>query len=295
MFTDPGVTEERGKQHLLRLRCTVAAMGASSLLICLLSTYGELHNEHVADEIHRQASPKFGTFICLSCAGTHRGLGVHISFVRSVSMDAFKVGEIARMDKGGNKSWRRFFEEHESTKGSGLDWNETTIPDRYGSDVGDEWKQRLTATVEGREYVPEEKPKAEATRSPDPPLAGDGPVNTSDSARKASNEAYFARLSAQNAARPAGTPPSQGGKYAGFGSDSTEQNTNNPPVMPTAEDFQKDPVAALTKGFGWFSTTVGKGAKTVNDGWIQPAAQKVWIALSYDYFQHLLLSPPPPF
>jgi ADP-ribosylation factor GTPase-activating protein 1 len=45
--------------------------------------------------------------------------------------------------------------------------------------------------------------------------------------------------------------------------------------MPGFDDLQKDPVAALTKGFGWFTTTVGKTAKTVNEGYIQPTAAKV--------------------
>jgi ADP-ribosylation factor GTPase-activating protein 1 len=75
-------------------------------------------------------------------------------------------------------------------------------------------------------------------------------------------------------------PPSQGGKYSGFGS--------APPVkdqeggkLPGFEDLQKDPVAALTKGFGWFTTTVGKTAKSVNEGYIQPTAAKV---ISFPHF-----------
>jgi len=33
------------------------------------------------------ASINNGIFICLKCAGIHRGFGVHISFVRSLTMD----------------------------------------------------------------------------------------------------------------------------------------------------------------------------------------------------------------
>jgi hypothetical protein len=66
------------------------------------------------------ASPKFGVFICLSCAGVHRGLGVHISFVRSITMDAFKAQEIERMREGGNKTWRDFFDDAEANKMAGI-------------------------------------------------------------------------------------------------------------------------------------------------------------------------------
>jgi ADP-ribosylation factor GTPase-activating protein 1 len=34
-------------------------------------------------------------------------------------------------------------------------------------------------------------------------------------------------------------------------------------------------VAALSKGFGWFTSTVTKTAKNVNEGFIQPTAKQV--------------------
>ena len=229
-------------------------------------------------------------------------------------MDAFKSVEIMRMDKGGNAAWKRFFEDHASTKMSGVGWEETTVADRYGGEAGEEWKERLTAAVEGKEYIPGEKPKPATVRSAAGNLpsrtgsaagsrsgtpSGVGRARLADSAsslrsaspssslgtstmgggsRKTQNESYFAKLGSENATRSADLPPSQGGKYAGFGSSpfsETGSGSGANESLPGFDDLQKDPVAALSKGFGWFTTTVGKGAKTLNDGYIQPTAQKV--------------------
>eukprot|EP01036_Dinobryon_divergens_P031117 gene31117-40465_t len=48
------------------------------------------------------ASVSFGIFMCLECSGRHRALGVHISFVRSVSMDSWNDKQIQMMRIGGN-------------------------------------------------------------------------------------------------------------------------------------------------------------------------------------------------
>jgi ADP-ribosylation factor GTPase-activating protein 1 len=101
-------------------------------------------------------------------------------------------------------------------------------------------------------------------------MSGGGP-----GAQKEKNEAYFARMGAENASRPDDLPPNQGGKFGGFGSSYVPEPNQGQASIPGVDDFQKDPVAALTKGFGWFTTTVGKTAKTVNDGWVQPGIQKV--------------------
>ena len=43
------------------------------------------------------ATVSYGTFMCLECSGRHRGLGVHLSFVRSVTMDAWTDIQIKKM------------------------------------------------------------------------------------------------------------------------------------------------------------------------------------------------------
>lgn len=163
-------------------------------------------------------------------------------------------------------------------------WDDATIAERYSGEAGEEWKERLSAKVEGREYVPGAKPAPSAkpanTTTSSAPLSSsrtDSPSRTanSSSGKVKVDDKYFAGLGAANAHRSADLPPSQGGKYAGFGSAPPEPQRSNAGGMPGVDDFQKDPLAAIGKGFGWFSGVVGKTAKTVNDGYIQPTAKQV--------------------
>lgn len=161
-------------------------------------------------------------------------------------------------------------------------WDDATIAERYSGEVGEEYKERLSAKVEKREYIPgstaaastkSSAPYVPTTSSPQPSRT-DSPSNASGKAKV--DDKYFAGLGAANASRPADLPPSQGGKYAGFGSGGPIAEKKEESVgMPGVDEFQKDPVAALTKGFGWFASTVGKTAKNVNDGFIQPTARQV--------------------
>lgn len=263
-------------------------------------------NVHQADIFTNQASPKFGIFMCLNCSGVHRGLGVHISFVRSITMDAFKSAELARMSAGGNKPWKDFFNTHASNKLEARTFDDCTINDRYDSEAGEEWKDRLTAKAEGKDYVPSEPKKKTApvrTKTATAISGGNGvgsrsstpmgrtqsnisnqkgnsrsaspAIGTASLGKKTQNEAFFAKMGADNASRPEDVPPNQGGKFAGFGSDWSPPRKQNDPVMPGADEFQKDPVAGLIKGFGWLSATVATTAKNT--------AQKVCLAFQFSH------------
>jgi len=51
-----------------------------------------------------------GAFMCLECSGSHRRLGVHISFVRSVNLDSWKEHEVQIMENGGNNKVNSAYE-----------------------------------------------------------------------------------------------------------------------------------------------------------------------------------------
>jgi stromal membrane-associated protein len=53
---------------------------------------------------------KIGAFTCLECSGSHRRLGVHISFVRSINLDSWKEWEVIAMENGGNAKVNSVFE-----------------------------------------------------------------------------------------------------------------------------------------------------------------------------------------
>jgi len=88
------------------------------------------------------ASVSLGSYFCLVCSGTHRSLGVHISFVRSLTMDAWSDKQLDSMKHGGNRKLKEYLARHGVSP-------TFSIAEKYGSKAAEAYRQRLKATVEG--------------------------------------------------------------------------------------------------------------------------------------------------
>lgn len=100
--------------------------------------------------------------------------------------------------------------------------------------------------------------------------------------QKTANEAYFASMGQQNASRPIDLPPSQGGRYQGFGSSPSPSSAAQHPsfgmtsaAAPSISEFQENPVAALSKGWSLFSAAVAGASRAVSENVIQPGMERV--------------------
>ncbi|TFK43768.1 hypothetical protein BDQ12DRAFT_675518 [Crucibulum laeve] len=257
------------------------------------------------------ASLSFAIFICLQCAGAHRGFGVHISFVRSISMDTWTDEQVRRMQLGGNAPFREFMRSYEPADQGGYKEGLSSY-DTYHCWAAAQYREKLDAMLAGKDWSPSTPPASFSgnSRSASPaPSAAQGLRKSRASTRtmssrsdshspssfrnsnngtpsqgndqKSRNETYFADLGRANETRPADLPPSQGGRYQGFGSTPAPPANQHPSYglssanAPSLSELQENPMAALSKGWSLFSAAVVGASRVVSENVIQPGVERV--------------------
>jgi len=112
------------------------------------------------------ASANNAVFLCIRCAGIHRGFGTHISFVRSLSMDTWKQAQVMKMKLGGNKRFKAFLEDYRSDPEGGYE-DGMSAHELYHSWSATQWREKLSKELASETFEP--SPRPSTFRPPTPP------------------------------------------------------------------------------------------------------------------------------
>ena len=219
-------------------------------------------------------------------------MGVHLSFVRSVTMDKWKDVELEKMKVGGNKKAKNFLAERS-------DWAQGgSLASNYNSGAAALYRDKITTEAKGQTWSEETSGaknykssyigtstkgsnssySSNSVRSSKSYAGGmsdhsgggggggyqSGPPDIASAEFRAQKEDFFGRKQAENAMRREDLPPSQGGKYAGFGN----SVSNTPSRSFSTQDFGSN-LGGLTQSLSNFSlsSATNLSSRVAEVGW----------------------------
>jgi ADP-ribosylation factor GTPase-activating protein 1 len=242
------------------------------------------------------ASLNYGVLLCSKCYDIHRSLSEEDTFF-SLTNDKWSEDQIKRLQFGGNNNAIKFFE----TQSEYL--KDMSIKEKYTSNFSKIYSDKLLKKCESDCESSSPSNKASSHSKADEPSYnekgeikdgnpcdgnlensylnnfGPNPNSILDPnlkeydnitllrvyrPSKEKNEEFFAKLGRENELRREDIPPSQGGKYTGFGSKPLQ--TENP---------QNDNLAQIQKGLLNSWNILTKSVNSLNENILKPASNAV--------------------
>ena len=222
------------------------------------------------------ASVTMGTLMCLECSGKHRGLGVHISFVRSVQMDSWSPKQIQSMQIGGNDNFRNYLSKNNLA-------NDMDIPSKYNQPEVELYALQIRAKRDGKPIpstLPSRKSKGTSNNHRQSNSNKESPQERELRLRREAEERLRKKFGGTNLR---GQGVSSSGQTSFSGGDDGRRNSGNSGL----DDVGKSVGAAanvagqaLGQAFGWLGSTAKSTVETVREKDIGGQVTSGWNTVS---------------